>query len=197
MGKQADGALDYFDAAPVGNGIAVRMSRNVSLILSQLVDELIRFLENDELELQNRGTDRWAFASAVLLRHLFPDAYRDNAAVRAFRERHAAALRDSAAPRRVHARCADGTEFVISHTEVDDWLTTLGLARSVACRALRETPARPALGSPTCRSASLPRSTHSWRRTRRTGNSTGSKIPAGTCSRKPVHDYWHSWAATT
>jgi hypothetical protein len=131
MAKQAKGTPDYFDAAPVSDGIAVRMSPNVSLILSQLVGELIRFLDNDELELRNRGTDRWAFTPAVLLRNMFPDAFRDKAAARAFRERHAAALRDSAAARHVHTRCANGTEYVISHAEVDDWLTTLGMARSL------------------------------------------------------------------
>ena len=94
MGEQVDGAADYFDATSVSDGISVRMSPNVALILSQLVGELIRFLDNDELEPQNRGTDRWAFAPAVLLRHMFPDAFRDKAAARAFRERHAAALRD-------------------------------------------------------------------------------------------------------
>lgn len=120
---------DYFDAVLVGDGIAVRMSDNVAFILTQLVGQLIRFLETGELEQQPRGPLRRGPSPDKMLRRMFPDAYRNGAEARAFRERHAAALRDSAAPRHVHARCANDTMYVISHAEVDDWIVTLGLAR--------------------------------------------------------------------
>ncbi|HYQ68584.1 DUF2017 family protein [Actinophytocola sp.] len=116
---------DYFDAVLVADGIAVRMSDNVALILTQLAGRLVRFLETGEVEWQGRR----ATAPDKMLRRLFPDAYRNSAAARAFRDRHAAVLTDSNAPRLVHARCGGGTEHVIAHAEVDDWLVTLGLAR--------------------------------------------------------------------
>jgi hypothetical protein len=116
---------DYFDAVLVADGVAVRMSDNVAVILTQLAGRLIRFLETGEVEQQGRR----ALTPNKMLRRLFPDAYRGSAEARAFRDRHAAALRDSNAPRLVHARCGGGTECVIAHAEVDDWLTTLGLAR--------------------------------------------------------------------
>jgi hypothetical protein len=71
---------------------------------------------------------------------MFPDAYRDGAAARAFYDRHAAALRDSAAPRRVYARCVSDTAYVIAHAEVDDWLITLGLARFLVLARDAATP---------------------------------------------------------
>jgi hypothetical protein len=120
---------DYFDAVLVGDGIAVRMSDNVAVILTQLVGQLIRFLETGELEQQRRGPLRRGPSPDKMLRRMFPDVYRNGAEARAFRERHAAALRDSAAPRQVHARCANDTMYVISRAEVDDWIVTLGLAR--------------------------------------------------------------------
>lgn len=120
---------DYFDAVLASDGVAVRMSDNVAAILTHLVAQLIRFLETGELTPENRGPLRRPRTPDKVLRHMFPDAYRDRAQARAFRDRHAAALRDSAAPRRVYARCAGDTVYVISHAEVDDWLVTLGLAR--------------------------------------------------------------------
>jgi uncharacterized protein DUF2017 len=116
---------DYFDAVLVADGLLVRMSDNVALILTQLAGRLVRFLETGEVERQGRR----APAPNKVLRRLFPDAYRDGAQARAFRDRHAAVLKDSNAPRLVHARCGGGTEHVIAHAEVDDWLVTLGLAR--------------------------------------------------------------------
>lgn len=120
---------DYFDAVLASDGIAVRMSDNVAFILTHLVAQLIRFLETGELERQRRGPFRRTPSPDKVLRDMFPDAYRDRGEARAFRARHAAALRDSAAPRRVYARCASDTGYVITHAEVDDWLITLGLAR--------------------------------------------------------------------
>ena len=120
---------DYFDAVPVADGVAVRMSDNVALILTQLTDRLIRFLENGEVGQRSRGPFRRALTPDMMLCRMFPDAHRDSAQARSFRERHAAVLRDSTAPRRVHARCAGDTVHVIDHAEVDDWLVTLGLAR--------------------------------------------------------------------
>jgi hypothetical protein len=120
---------DYFDAVLASDGIAVRMSDNVAVILTHLVAQLIRFLETGELEQQRRGPLRRSPSPDKVVRHMFPDTYRDRAEAKAFRIRHAAALRDSAAPRRVYARCTSDTVYVITHAEVDDWLVTLGLAR--------------------------------------------------------------------
>ncbi|HEX6359198.1 DUF2017 family protein [Actinophytocola sp.] len=120
---------DYFDAVLASDGIAVRMSDNVAHVLTQLVARLIRFLETGEVHEERRGPLRRARSADKVLRHMFPEAYRDRAEAHSFRERHAPALRDSAAPRRVYARCATGAEYVIDHAEVDDWLVTLGLAR--------------------------------------------------------------------
>lgn len=120
---------DYFDAVPVADGVAVRMSDNAARVLTQLAVQLIRFLETGEVDQPRRGLLRRPLTPDSLLRRMFPDAHRDSAQARAFRDRHAAALRDSAAPRRVHARCASDTSYVIDHAEVDDWLVTLGLAR--------------------------------------------------------------------
>jgi hypothetical protein len=118
---------DYFDAVPVSDGIAIRMSDNVAAILAQLVDRLIRFLENGELD-SLPGLRRGPSSDKVLQR-MFPNAYRSAAESRAFRTRHAAALRDTAAARCVQARCASDTSYVINTAEVDDWVSTLGLAR--------------------------------------------------------------------
>lgn len=120
---------DYFDAVLASDGVAVRMSDNVAHILAQLVAQLIRFLETGELEQQRQGLFRKGPSPSKVFTRMFPDAYRDGAMARAFYDRHAVALRDSAAPRRVYARCASDTAYVITHAEVDDWLVTLGLAR--------------------------------------------------------------------
>lgn len=119
---------DYFDAILASDGIAVRMSDNVAHILTRLVAQLIRFLETGELE-QQQGLFRRGPTPHKVFTRMFPDAYRDRAQARAFYDRHAAALRDSTAPRRVYARCASDTTYVITHAEVDDWLITLALAR--------------------------------------------------------------------
>jgi hypothetical protein len=122
---------DYFDAVLVSDGIAVRMSDNVAVVLSRLVGQLICFLETGELGQKRRGVLRGKTSPDKIFRRMFPDAYGTNAEARAFWERHEAVLRDSAAPRRVHDRCVNDTVYVISHDEVDDWLVTLGLARSL------------------------------------------------------------------
>jgi hypothetical protein len=127
---------DYFDAVLASDGIAVRMSDNVALVLAGLVARLVRFLEDGQLE--SRGGLRRGASPAKMLRRMFPDAYRGSAEARSFRERHHALLRDSAAARCVQARCATGTSYVINHAEVDDWLSTLGLARLLVVP--RDTP---------------------------------------------------------
>jgi hypothetical protein len=106
---------DYFDAVLASDGIAVRMSDNVALILAQLVGRLVQTLESGE--------------PVKALRRMFPDAYRSRGDARGFRERHAAALRDTTAARCVLARCTSATQHVINHAEVDAWVATLGLAR--------------------------------------------------------------------
>lgn len=120
---------DYFDAVLASDGIAVRMSDNVARILTHLVAQLIRFLETGELEQQREGLFRRGPTQAKVFNRMFPNAYRDAAESRNFHTRHNAVLRDSAAPRRVYARCTNDTAYVIAHTELDDWLITLGLAR--------------------------------------------------------------------
>jgi hypothetical protein len=120
---------DYFDAVLASDGIAVRMSDNVAHILTQLVVQLIRFLETGELEQQRQGIFRRGPTPTKVFNRMFPNAYRDTTESQAFHARHIVALRDSAAPRRVYARCATETAYVITHTDLDDWLITLGLAR--------------------------------------------------------------------
>lgn len=112
------------------------MSDNVALILAQLVAGLVRFLEDGELD--SRGGLRRGPSPYAMQRRMFPDAYRNGAEARSFRDRHAALLRDSAAARCVQARCANDTTYVINHAEVDDWLSTLGLARLLVVP--RDTP---------------------------------------------------------
>jgi hypothetical protein len=123
---------DYFDAVPVSDGVAVRMSDNVAEILTDLLHRLLRLLEEGQVEPGGRFR-RGRSAEAVLC-DMYPDAYRDRAEARSFRERHAAVLRDTAAVRRVHDRCVGGTEHVIDHAEVDDWVVALGLGRYLFTR---------------------------------------------------------------
>jgi hypothetical protein len=120
---------DYFDAVLASDGIAIRMSDNVALILAHLTDQLIRFLETGELEQQRRGPLRRGLSPNKVLHRMFPNAHKETNESQAFRERHAPTLRDSNAPRRVHARCTTATTHIINHAEIDDWLITLGLAR--------------------------------------------------------------------
>ena len=74
MVSKVDGAPDYLDAAPVSDGVAVRMSENVALVLTQLVGELIRFLETGELELREPRNGSLGFTPDPLLRNMFPPA---------------------------------------------------------------------------------------------------------------------------
>jgi hypothetical protein len=122
-------AEDYFDAVPVGDGIAVRMAENVAATLADHVDRLIRFLETGETEQRRGGLFKRAASPDDVLKRMFPDAYRDSADATAFRLRHAAALRDTTAARRVHARCAGGAQHVLSPAEADDWITTFAKAQ--------------------------------------------------------------------
>lgn len=123
---------DYFDAVPVSDGVAVRMSDNVAEVLTDLLHQLLRLLDDDLVE--RRGRFRRGPTPESMLRDMFPDAYRDRAEAKAFRERHAAVLRDTAAVRRVRDRVVRGTTHVIDQAEVDDWIVALGLARYIRTR---------------------------------------------------------------
>ena len=125
---------DYFDAVPVADGVAIRMSVNVAEIFTDLLHELLRFLEDGQGARRGRSWDK-------VLRDMFPDAYRDRAEAQAFRERHAAALRDTAAVRRVRDRCVSGTTCEIDPAEVDDWVVALSLARFLHTRRNARKPA--------------------------------------------------------
>jgi hypothetical protein len=122
-------AEDYLDAVPVGDGIAVRMAENVAATLADHVDRLIRFLETGETEQRRDGLFKRAASPDDVLKRMFPDAYRDSVDATAFRLRHAAALRDTTAARRVHARCAGAAQHVLSPAEADDWITTFAKAQ--------------------------------------------------------------------
>jgi hypothetical protein len=119
---------DYFDAVPMGDEIMVSMSDNVARTLAHLVDRLIRFLETGEVE-ERRATVFRHASSDKVLRRMFPDAYRDHTEAQAFRDRHAALLKDTEAPRRVLARCTEDLAHILPRAEVDDWLVTMALAR--------------------------------------------------------------------
>jgi hypothetical protein len=123
---------DYFDAVPASDGVAVRMSDNVAEVLADLLHRLLRLLEDGQAE--PRGRFRRSRSAEAVLCDMFPDAYRDRAEARSFRERHAAVLRDTTAVRRVRDRCVSGTEHVIDHAEVDDWVVALGLGRFLSAR---------------------------------------------------------------
>lgn len=123
---------DYFDAVAVADGIAVRMSENVAAVCAAMLDQLVRLLDDDQVE--PRGGLRRGRSPKAVLRAMFPDAYRDRAQARAFRERHAAVLRDTAAVRGVRDRCRSGTTHVIDRSEVDDWVVALGLSQFLYLR---------------------------------------------------------------
>lgn len=127
---------DYFEAEPVSDGIAVRMSDNLAEILTEMTHLLLRLFEGG-LASDGRfggGRFRRGRSAEAVLRDMFPDAYRDRAEARSFRERHAGVLRDTAPIRRVRDRVASGTTHVISVEEIDDWLVTLGLGRFLYIR---------------------------------------------------------------
>jgi hypothetical protein len=77
-----------------GDGVVMDMSENVAVVLAHIVDRLIKFLEHNEVE---RGP-----SADKVRRRMFPDAYRDRAEARAFRDLVAAIIRgwsaSSAAP---------------------------------------------------------------------------------------------------
>ncbi|WP_033434897.1 DUF2017 family protein [Saccharothrix syringae] len=110
---------DYFDAAPVPDGVLVRMAANVEDTLAHQITGLIGFLQAPAV----------TRAQARLHRRVFPDAYRSRAAARDFRGRHAADLHDTAAAERVLARCRERSPFVLDRSELQDWLSTVGLLR--------------------------------------------------------------------
>ncbi|MGH3863714.1 DUF2017 family protein [Actinokineospora sp.] len=120
---------DFFDAAAVGDGVAVRMSANVAETLTHLAGELIRFLETGEVEPAKTGVFRRTVTAADVRRRMFPDAYRDRVEAEAFRERHSGRLRDPSAARRVRQTLTGGTNHVLSRAQVGDWISTFGLAR--------------------------------------------------------------------
>ncbi|GAB3486912.1 DUF2017 family protein [Amycolatopsis cihanbeyliensis] len=122
---------DYFDALPAADGVLVRMSENVADTLAHHAEQLIVFLERGEVPPGGSGLLRRGPTPESVGRRMFPDAYRNRAEAAAFRERHAAALRDTGAAHRVFARCCAGPMHTLPHAEVDDWLVTFGLARFV------------------------------------------------------------------
>ena len=123
---------DYFDAVVVDDGIAIRMSDSVVEVVLDLTHRLLRLFEDGLVE----GGDRFrrGRSAEAVLRDMFPDAYRDRAEARSFRERHAGTLRDTAAIRRVRDRVAAGPVHVISEEEIDDWLRALGLGMFLVIR---------------------------------------------------------------
>ncbi len=123
---------DYFDAVAVSDGVAVRMSDNVAEVLTEMMHSLLRLLEDGVVA--RGGRFRRGRSPEAVLRDMFPDAYRDRAEARSFRERHAGTLRDTAAVRRVHDRLVNGTTHVIDVPEVDDWIVALGLSRFLYTR---------------------------------------------------------------
>lgn len=123
---------DYFEADAVSDGIAVRMSDNVAEVLTETMHLLLRLFEDGLAPDGSRF--RRGRSAEVVLRDMFPDAYRDRAQARSFRERHAGTLRDTAAIRRVRDRVAAGPTHVISEEEIDDWLVALGLSRFLYLR---------------------------------------------------------------
>ena len=116
---------DYFDAVVVSDGIAIRMSDSVVEVLLDMTHRLLRLFEDGLVE--DGGRFRRGRSAESVLHDMFPDAYRDRAEARSFRERHAGTLRDTAAIRRVRDRVAAGPTHVISEEEIDDWLHALGL----------------------------------------------------------------------
>lgn len=127
---------DYFEAAPVDDGIAVRMSDNLAGVLTEMTHLLLRVFEGDLAPNGRLGGSRFRRGRSpeAVLRDMFPDAYRDRAKARSFRQRHSGVLRDTAAIRRVRDRVAAGTTHVISEAEIDDWLVALGLGRFLFVR---------------------------------------------------------------
>lgn len=107
---------DYFDAVPAAGGVAVRMGSHLASTLHDHADRLVRVLES--------GDER-------TLVWMFPDAYATPADSAEFRLRHAARLRDSAAPRRVRDQLAAAPHHVLSPPEVHDWIETFAMARFV------------------------------------------------------------------
>lgn len=122
---------DYFEAEPVSDGIAVRMSDNLAEILTEMTHLLLRLFEGG-LASDGRfggGRFRRGRSAEAVLRDMFPDAYRDRREAQSFRQRHARVLRDTAAVRRVRDRVVAGTTHVIDQAEIDDWIIALGLSR--------------------------------------------------------------------
>ncbi|WP_436492772.1 hypothetical protein [Actinokineospora sp. HUAS TT18] len=105
------------------------MSENVAAALAHQADRLIRFLEAGEIDRRRTGLLRRPLSYTDVERRVFPDAYRTRAEADGFRERHASALRDSAAAHRVRAWLTQTTDYVLPTDAVDDWLITFGLAR--------------------------------------------------------------------
>lgn len=118
---------DYFDAVVVADGVAIRMSDNVAAIFANLMDQLLRLLEDGVAPHRRRPAEK-------VLKDMFPDAYRDRASSAEFRRRHAATLHDTAAVHRVRDRLVSATNHVIPQAEVDDWLVALGLGRFLHLR---------------------------------------------------------------
>ena len=123
---------DFFDAVAVSDGIAIRMSDSVVEVLLDVTHRLLRLFEDGLVE--GGGRFRRGRSAEAVLHDMFPDAYRDRAGSRSFRERHAGTLRDTAAIRRVRDRVAAGPAHVISEEEVDDWLRALGLGMFLVIR---------------------------------------------------------------
>lgn len=124
-----DVSEDYFRAVLVPDGIALSMSANVAAVLANQAGKLIRFLETGEIERRRTGLLRRLVSQVDVERRMFPDVYRARAEADAFRERHAAALRDSAAAHRVRAWLTDTVDYIVPTDAVDDWLATFGPAR--------------------------------------------------------------------
>lgn len=123
---------DYFDAAPVADGVAVRMSDNVAATLAHRVGQLARFLETGEADLPPGGLFRRRTTADDIVRRMFPDPYPDRAESDAFRTRHTAALGDSGPARRVAARLSSASQHVLPRAEVEEWLSALSLVRYLA-----------------------------------------------------------------
>ncbi|SHE96425.1 DUF2017 family protein [Streptoalloteichus hindustanus] len=124
--------VDYLEAVAAPDGVVVRMSENVAVVVEHILERLTRFLADGEAP----GPRRWfglrrAPSTEDLLDRMFPDAYQDSASTAAFRARHRSAMRAEAlaAAQRVRQRWAGQPLMYLERQDVDDWFVVAGLAR--------------------------------------------------------------------